>query len=91
MLYFCSGFSKDSAYETYLGGIFTPSPAKDEIVVAGINNNCKYIIYDSMGKIVKIGVLDAPYSINVAQFLQGTYILRTSMNDGYSYVKFLKQ
>lgn len=44
-----------------------------------------------MGKIVKIGVLDAPYSINVAQFLQGTYILRTSMNDGYSYVKFLKQ
>ena len=44
-----------------------------------------------MGRIIKRGILDTPYSIYVAQFLHGTYILRISMNDGYSYVKFLKQ
>lgn len=69
----------------------SPTSTRDEIVVKGINSPCKYIIYDSMGRIIKRGILDTPYSINVAQFLRGTYILRISMNDGYSYVKFLKQ
>lgn len=69
----------------------SPTSAREEIVVKGINNACKYIIYDSMGRIIKHGVLDESNSINVAQFLHGTYILRISMNDGYSYVKFLKQ
>lgn len=69
----------------------SPTSTRDEIVVKGINSPCKYIIYDSMGRIIKRGILDTPYSINVAQFLHGTYILRISMNDGYSYVKFLKQ
>ena len=69
----------------------SPTSTREEIVVKGINSPCKYIIYDSMGRIIKRGILDTPYSINVAQFLHGTYILRISMNDGYSYVKFLKQ
>lgn len=69
----------------------SPNPARDKIVINGIDNSCTYIIYDAMGKISKVGILDYPYHINVAQLLQGTYILKVITDDSYSFVKFLKQ
>lgn len=69
----------------------SPNPAADEIVIDGICNSGTYTIYDAMGKIEKVGTLDFPYHINVAQLLQGTYILRVTTGNNHSYVKFLKQ
>lgn len=70
--------------------IFT-NPATNEIIINGICSDCKYAIYDPMGKLLTRGVLSTPYTINTAQFLLGTYILRISTEGGYSCVKFIKQ
>lgn len=69
----------------------SPNPALDNIVVSGVNKESSYVIYDTMGKIVKIGIIKHPYQIGVAQLLQGTYILRVTTGDYHSYVKFIKQ
>lgn len=69
----------------------SPNPARDIIVIDGIGNSCTCIIYDAMGKMSKVGTLDYPYHIDVAQFLRGTYILKVITDDNYSFVKFLKQ
>lgn len=73
------------------GDYISPNPARDKIVINGIDNSCTYIIYDAMGKISKVGILDYPYHIKVAQLLHGTYILKVITDDSYSFVKFLKQ
>lgn len=69
----------------------SPNPAKEKLVIEGLYNYCTYIIYDAMGRIEKMGILYYPYHIDVAQLLQGTYILKVTSDNVNSYIKFLKQ
>ena len=67
------------------------NPITNEITVNGIYNESKFAIYDMMGNLLTKGVLSAPYTINMAQFLKGTYILRITTEEGYSCAKFINQ
>lgn len=71
--------------------IVSPNPATDEIFIEGLDGDHVYAIYDVMGKLVKTGTIDDSYHIDVAQLLQGEYVLKLFMNDCYLYVKFLKK
>ena len=97
MLHIPSGtkYTADSSHKLYDDGYsnihVSPNPAVDEIVIIGIDDECKYLIYDMMGKVVKVGQLHSPYNINVAQLLQGQYVLKITTDIGYLYVKFIKK
>ena len=69
-----------------------PNPVADILNIKGIlGDKISFVIYDEMGKMVKIGTIFAPHQINVANLYPGTYILRLYNGESFEYIKFLKE
>ena len=69
-----------------------PNPVVESLGVEGLNNEeVSFAIYDSMGKLVRIGMIFAPYQIGVSDLQRGTYILRLYDGGNFIYLKFIKE
>jgi len=57
----------------------------------GSGPKASFIIYDAMGKMVKIGTIFATHQINVANLCPGAYIIRLCNCGSFEYIKFIKE
>ena len=67
--------------------VIYPVPAADEINIRGIKNSENYQIFSADGRIVKTGKVVPNATINVAELVKGSYILKT----GDKTAKFIKK
>lgn len=73
--------------------LVTPNPATNYIHISGISSDrMSYIIYDDLGKLIKVGIIFESNDIDISSLKQGTYMLRlNNIENYYTYVKFIKQ
>lgn len=56
------------------------------------SDRTSYIIYDDLGKLIKVGKIFESNDIDISSLKQGTYMLRlNNIENYYTYVKFIKQ
>ncbi|HNQ68712.1 MAG TPA: PCMD domain-containing protein [Bacteroidales bacterium] len=66
-----------------------PSPTNNYIFLNNCFNNCKYYIYDLVGKKISENIYTEP--INVSEFTNGTYLISVEFNGILHTQKFIKQ
>ncbi|MFN8436367.1 MAG: glycosyl hydrolase family 8 [Cytophagales bacterium] len=65
-----------------------PNPAKNEILVSGLNNNFEYLVSDNTGRIITSG--NSSEKINIENIENGAYILQLNIDGKKKAVKFIK-
>lgn len=85
-------FHEQSMREQHSNIRITPNPVVEVLNLEGVSDEkASFIIYDAMGKMVKIGTIFATHQINVANLCPGAYIIRLCNCGSFEYIKFIKE
>jgi hypothetical protein len=70
--------------------IVYPNPSSQQIVIKNLNNETEYMIIDSHGRLIQIGMIDSNKKINITSLPTGVYLLKLNNRETTEFLRFTK-